>query len=96
MTLREPAYTHALITPDGRLTPPLVQLLKGIVAAVQGIAPADLTAINTRLDELEQLPAQIEAIYGTNGVTVVGSLESGMEIRGSEGESILANQIFGG
>ena len=29
-------------------------------------------------------------------VTVVGSLESGMEIRGSEGESILANHIFGG
>lgn len=94
--IREPSYTAALVTPERQLTRPLVQLLQDIVREIQGSTGTDLTSVLARLDELEQLPAQIESIRGTNGITVLGSLESGMEIRGSTAGDVLANQIFGG
>jgi len=94
VTIPEPNYANSLVT-SGRLDPPLVRLLKALVSAANGTGATDLSGLATTA-ELTELRTQLENMHGINGVTVLGSLASGLVIQGNEGESILAAQIFGG
>jgi hypothetical protein len=97
VALIQPGWTGPLVNPDGSLSKPLVDLLRALALGTASAATAtDLSAVVDRLDALEGGSSDV-SLYGTNGITVYGSAESGYEITLTGGGDIspLVGQIFG-
>lgn len=90
MTVSQPGYHAALVTPDGRLTKPLINLLQALASAVNADSSTDLSAVLERIAALEGL-----RIVGLNGVSVFGDAEGGFSISASGVTDPLVAQIFG-
>jgi hypothetical protein len=62
-----------LVGPNGVLSPPLVNLIKELIARIgEGADAADVSAMQTQIDELAAALANT-TYTGTNGVQVYGS-----------------------
>lgn len=107
MTIRRPNLEGpGKVSPQGSFSHEMVNLLRQLVDAANASTAVTSTITPTTPETSpDGLQAQIDAIeaglalmYGTEGITVVGSLESGLSIQGIGGadQQILASQIFGG
>jgi hypothetical protein len=86
--IRKPLWSAQLVT-NGRLDSPLTNFLDALVSAAN--TGTDLSGVTDRLTVLEALH-----LYGTGGITVSGSVESGFNIHLNGADTdVLAAQIFG-
>jgi hypothetical protein len=90
---RLPPQHERFIEPDGKPNRFVHAWMRGIQQRIDAglLTPDDLADINAQLAVLNAL-----RLYGTGGITVTGSLETGYGIHFSGGMDPLVAQIFGG
>lgn len=101
MTIRRPNLEGpGKVSPQGAFAHEIVNFLRQLADSANASTSA-LAATTTETSpiglqaQIDAIEAGIAAMYGTGGVTVVGSLASGLVIQGSGGGSAAARVAYG-